>query len=345
MIDELTERRLTEALRAAVATLPSEPPTSWADARARRPELGYQAPEPPRKGRRRRVGLAIAVVGGLVGAGTGIAAAAGVFSAPTPKEVWGAAYNLTLTANWTQPTEATRVVAPGPDGATLLVGSSSVPQGTCEALAVSEPGSKPTIAGSLCQGSVHTSTTSRQRRSYSTSTAAWTSPTGTQYAISFGQGPPGTTSVAFVSSSGIHLVTGTASGGWYVIAVPSDDIGRGNAVTFYAATGASLGTRPATGSFATSPQGQAPSRNTAKGSHGVAPMYAVGYAGIKFTRTGQAIFLLENGKSVTVPDHVAVKMLEIRAKSGTPPLPATGTVPPKVPATSVVVKTGSAGRG
>lgn len=341
MIDELTERRLTEALRDAVATLPPDPPTSWADARSRRPEPHYEALEPPRRGRGRRIGLAIAVVGGLVGGGTGIAAAVGAFSA-TPKEVWGAAYNLTLTANWSQPTEVARVVAPGPHGTTLLVGSSSVPQGTCEALAVSTPGTKSTIVGSVCQGSIHTATTPQLRRTYGMSTAGWTSPTGTQYALSYGQAPSGMMSVAFVSSSGTHLVTGTTSDGWYVIAVPTADVAHGNVVTFYGPTGASLGTRPATGAFATptapTGNGNVPSRNTAKGSQGVAPMYAVGYAGIKFTRTGQASFLLQDGKSVTVPAHVAIKMLQIRAKTGTPPLPATGTVPPTVPAGSVILE-------
>lgn len=67
-------------------------------------------------------------------------------------------------------------------------------------------------------------------------------------------------------------------------------------------------------------------------------MYAVGYAGITFTATGKAVWALENGRTITTTLATAVKILQIRAESGTPPVPATGPVPPSVPATSVIVE-------
>lgn len=66
-------------------------------------------------------------------------------------------------------------------------------------------------------------------------------------------------------------------------------------------------------------------------------MYAVGYAGITFTPTGKAIWLLQDGRRITTTAAMAIKILQIRAKTGTPPLPATGTVPPTVPAESVIL--------
>lgn len=62
-------------------------------------------------------------------------------------------------------------------------------------------------------------------------------------------------------------------------------------------------------------------------------MYAVGYAGIELTPTGTAIPSLVDGRSITVPAHVAVSILQARTATGTPPLGVTGTVPPTVPAT------------
>ncbi len=202
--------------------------------------------------------IAIGTVVGLVALGSGIAAAAGAFSSPPPvSEVWGPAHNLTQTANWTQPTEVTHVVASGPGGTTLLVGSSSGMHGTCEALAAKRSGeAKAMIVGFSCQGGVNTldptATIPGTTSTYSETTHGWTSATGTQYAMSFGQAPAGTASVAYGDASSTALVTGTVSNGWYVIAVPASDLGQGKAVRFYSQSGAPLGTGPASSAFSTS---------------------------------------------------------------------------------------------
>ena len=98
-IDELTERRLTEALRAAVAIVPLEPPTSWTEARARRPDPSDEVRPPVRRSRAHRIGLVIAIVGGLAGAGTGIVAAAGAFASST-KTIHYDGIAVTVPSSW-----------------------------------------------------------------------------------------------------------------------------------------------------------------------------------------------------------------------------------------------------
>lgn len=60
---------------------------------------------------------------------------------------------------------------------------------------------------------------------------------------------------------------------------------------------------------------------------GVAPMYAIGYTGVEFTPSGQAILSLEDGRTVTVPASVGQRILHGRAEEGLPPLPVTGAPP------------------
>ena len=82
------------------------------------------------------------------------------------------------------------------------------------------------------------------RQTVPTPTHGWLAPTGTLYAISFGQGPAGTSTVAYVTSSGASVATGTVDQGWYVIAVPSTDLAKGGEVDFYATSKRLLGTGP-----------------------------------------------------------------------------------------------------
>ena len=60
---------------------------------------------------------------------------------------------------------------------------------------------------------------------------------------------------------------------------------------------------------------------------GVAPMYAIGYTGVEFTPSGQAILSLEDGRTVTVPASVGQRILQGRAEEGLPSLPVTGAPP------------------
>ena len=131
----------------------------------------------------------------------------------------------------------------------LLVGSaSSNSESSCEALAARGPGSSPPqLVGAVC-GFGGTAgqlpTTSTPRTTFGDTTRGWLAPTGTLYAISFGQGPAGTSTVAYVTSSGASVATGTVDQGWYVIAVPAADLVNGAAVDFYATSGRLLGTGP-----------------------------------------------------------------------------------------------------
>ena len=160
-----------------------------------------------------------------------------------------AAKLLAHTATWHAPTEVTRLQAPGPDGTTLLVGSaSSNSESGCVALAARGPGSSPPqLVGAACSlaGTVgQLPTTSTPMTTFGDTTHGWLAPTRTLYAISFGQGPAGTSKVAYVGSSGSTVVTGAVKKEWYVIAVPSTDLAKGGEVDFYATSGRLLGTGP-----------------------------------------------------------------------------------------------------
>lgn len=60
---------------------------------------------------------------------------------------------------------------------------------------------------------------------------------------------------------------------------------------------------------------------------GLAPMYALGYTGVEFTPSGQAVVSLQGGRTVTVPASVGQRILQGRAAKGLPPLPVTGAPP------------------
>ena len=248
MTDERTGARISTALRSLAQTVPEHPPTSWELAGTQRARWDPRLSS----GRRTtRVVAVLAACAAIGGAGTGIAAATGAFSTSGEVALGTALHLLERTANWTQPTEMTRLVAPGPGGTTLLVGSaSSNSQGGCEALAVKAPGEPtPHLVGGACSVSFNSNhpaaTTSVPVSSYGNTTHGWIGPTGTDYAMSFGQAPSGTSTVAFVTSTGTTLVRGTVSEGWYVIAVRASDLGHGNTVEFFSSSGSTLGTGPA----------------------------------------------------------------------------------------------------
>lgn len=52
-------------------------------------------------------------------------------------------------------------------------------------------------------------------------------------------------------------------------------------------------------------------------------MEAVGYKSITFTDTGEAVLFLNDGTALTVPAHVAEKILRVRAGEGLPQIPVT----------------------
>ena len=150
---------------------------------------------------------------GLGGAGTGIAAEAGVFGPTTPPKItFGSARGLMNPAdNYNAPGEVTRFVGRGPDGTTFtVVSASSHPNSGCIKLVLTAP---PTTQDRSIPGgceargnvSVPAPTTSRPSTSdYGMNNFPWKSPHGEMYTIWYGQGPPGTVS--------IHLVRTVAPG-------------------------------------------------------------------------------------------------------------------------------------
>jgi hypothetical protein len=182
-------------------------------------------------------------------AGIGSPSHAGASTVHAGEYLGAAAKLLAHTANWNAPTELTRLSVSGPDGTTFLVGSaSSNSESGCEALAVRDHTQVvPELVGAACglAGTVgQLPTTSTPSTTFGDATHGWVAPTGALYAVSFGQGPARTASVAYVSSSGSTVVTGSVSHTWYVIAVPATDLAKGEDVDFYATSGRRLGTGP-----------------------------------------------------------------------------------------------------
>jgi hypothetical protein len=250
MSNEELEARIQWTLQSVAATVAAEPPTSWDTARQTRSRW-QRATSKPRRRRLSLVGAVLAVCGLLAGAGTGIAAAAGAFSTSLSPALGPAVRILYPTATWNSPTELIRLTAPGPDGTRLLVGSSSSnSHSSCEAVAFTRSTQpKPSLIAAACSvtGTAgHPIATSTPSTSFGDSSHGWWAPTGTLFAVSFGEGPADAARVVYVTTSGTIEVTGMMRHGWYVIAVPVSDLSGRGRVEFYSATGGAVGEAPDT---------------------------------------------------------------------------------------------------
>lgn len=238
------EDRVSTALKAVAATMPDEPPTTWADAAAPIQRQGRRQWWANRRRVTRWVRLA--GVAGLVvvvaGPGVGVAAAAGAFTTAI-----GPAGGL-ITSSHSAPGEVTRVVTAGPAGSTLkVVSASSNSHSGCAALVITEPAdaSHPTTyEPGACDVIGNTAVPPSQTHlsiGYPTARDTWKSPTGTAFAIVYGPAPSGASSVSVVSGSGATVGTAVSrqvstQHGWFAIAVPTSVV-QSSSLVFYGSTG------------------------------------------------------------------------------------------------------------
>lgn len=232
------ESRLSAALKAVAATVPDDPPAAWADAAPpRRPRPRWStAGRHPSWGRLAGV---VALSMTAAGAGVGVAAAAGAFTTDV-----GPAKGL-ATSSHRAPGEVTRVVAAGPGGSTLeVVSASSNSHSGCMELVVTDPRDatsptthEPGACGSLSNAAIPPSQTHLTSNGTLQARTTWKSPTGTLYAVLYGQAPSGAVSVDVANSSGTPAIPATATQrGWFVVAVPAG-VFRSSSLVFYGSTG------------------------------------------------------------------------------------------------------------
>lgn len=234
------EDRIATALKAVAATVPDHPPTTWVGAEPRALRQGRRRWWPSMArltpwGRLASVaGLAIVATG----AGVGVAAAAGAFSTDL-----GSAGGL-ITSSHSAPGEVTRLVVAGPDGSTLkVVSASSNSHSGCMELVITDPAaasSRTVHEPGACQSVGNPTVAPTQTHASPGELKArttWKSPTGTVYAIVYGQAASGATSVADVTGFGTTVATAVSiRNGWFAIAVPASTF-RSSSLVFYGLTG------------------------------------------------------------------------------------------------------------
>jgi len=227
---------------------------------------GHGTPRPKPSSQRkwrpptRRIGAVVLGLG-LVGIGTGIAAAAGAFGPVHPPRLTaGTAMDLINPVdNYTAPGQVTRYQGSGPDGASFtVVSASSHPNSGCIKIVITAAPKTKTRSipgGCTKQGNVNapTPTTSVPSTStYGMDNFPWRSSSGTTYTIWYGQGPLGTVSVHLernIARGPVprYQTLGTNVGAnkrWFAIAIPP-----GDSIAFYDAAGhvidrAATGARP-----------------------------------------------------------------------------------------------------
>lgn len=216
----------------------------------------------PEGGRRGARGLtAIVLALGIGGLGTGIAAAAGAFTAfghsLTPQEqrtaalgsalVASARGTLSSTGHWTAPNVRTRITDSGPDGSTVtLQTSSSNAHNGCLHLLVTSPtrSSGPgTVTCSEQYTPTHPPTTTTPSTTFGSGATPWTSPTGAAYIVVYGQAPAGTTTAKLINEPTGNVITGDepVSGRFFADPVPRSLARSGDEIVFYNGTGEQIG--------------------------------------------------------------------------------------------------------
>lgn len=200
----------------------------------------------PPKNRWRRPAIIGALLAGTAVIGTGVAAATGALSpsaisanvgralAPA-QSIVGSVDPLAV------PGTILRVTAPGPEGTVLKVFShngnaNNLAAGSCVTLTLTTANGSPApgssqadtgacdvaFSGSLAEP-LNASEQGQSLLGPLSQSAEWSSPTGQDYTIEFGQASPGTTTVALANANGNVASQVQVVNGWYVTYLTSSD--------------------------------------------------------------------------------------------------------------------------
>lgn len=252
-----TEQALASLFAAVSARVPEDPVDPWAaGARARYGE----SPGLHEARRWHRVSLAIAIALAMIASGTAAAAAAGAFPFSL-SSILGAG-GLILGSAHPQAVKGAVVQAsdPGPDNTVLQVTSAAGANNAyhvafCDTLTITTsqgapaPGYAETDKGSCSIVGTEAGPLSPQQQSQGLgggeAVTTWLAPSGIEYTIIFGEGYPGTSSVALTNSGGRIGAEVAARNQFFALYLPTSlYIATYNDITFFDAGGKSLGSLP-----------------------------------------------------------------------------------------------------
>jgi hypothetical protein len=221
--DQVIEERLTRTFSTLAGSIPARPPINWSEAKevhsgaSRRSHMASITSITRRKST--KWALSIVLVAGL--AGTGAAAASGVFNSKA-NEVLHQLYSVPVPASWGRlpafnpKKEKLAVTDPGPEGTTISVWTYAAPYGwQCLAVVDSKQGEptfpgKRTGEGGGCSGSIPgkgppsptPTLPPGQEQVYGTTSGLWRSPTGKLYYLVGGSAPATATKVVLTFADG-----------------------------------------------------------------------------------------------------------------------------------------------
>lgn len=237
-MDELTfvEDRLRRVFELVERQVPDVPPSLVPG------EDQFEFEQTPHRVTSRGIRWRSAVIGAgvsvaLIGAGTGAAAASGAFSSNVTNLIGPAGRILGSQHPTAFPGATAELSLPGPDGTTLTVtaastNSNAYQAGECDTLTVTLPNGQPAPGASTsdvggCGMIISHSTrlTPEQRveaESGGQVVANWTSPSGTEYTIVYGEAAPGTSAVGLEDANGnIGVKANTSTNPWFAVFLPT----------------------------------------------------------------------------------------------------------------------------
>ncbi len=253
-MDELTfvEDRLRRVYELVSRQVPDVPPSLESDNGGFEfDDYGHQT---ERRGLRwRSVAIGVGISAALVGAAAGTAAASGVFASNDTNLIGPAGKIMGSQDPGAVPGAVTELSSPGPEGTILTVtaasaNSNAYQAGECDTLTVTLPNGQPapgassTDTGGCGMIISHSAPLTPEQRTEAgfagQGVAQWTSTSGIEYTIVYGEADPGTSAVTLEDATGnIGVEANTTTNLWFAVSLPTASYKRYSHIVFISADG------------------------------------------------------------------------------------------------------------
>jgi hypothetical protein len=251
-MDELTfvEDRLRRVYELVSRQVPDIPPSLGSD------DDRLEFDDDPHQAKRRGARWRSAVIGAgismaLFGAAAGAAAASGVFASNVTNLIGPAGEIMGSQDPGAVPGAITELSSPGPDGTILTVtaastNSNAYQAGECVALRVTLPNGQPAPGtadtgecGMIISHSAPLTPEERTEAGFAVGgVAQWTSTSGTEFTIVYGEADPGTSAVALEDAIGnIGVKANMTTNLWFAVFLPTASYERYSHIVFISADG------------------------------------------------------------------------------------------------------------
>ena len=253
-MDELTfvEDRFRRVYELVSRQVPDVPPSLESD------DDEFEFDDDPHQTERRGTRWRSAVIGAgislaLVGSAAGAAAASGVFASNATNLIGPAGKIMGSQDPGAVPGAVTELSSPGPDGTILTVtaaNANSTPYqaGECDTLTVTLPNGQPAPGASTTDtggcGMIlsHSAPLTPDQRTEAgfggQGVAQWTSTSGIEYTIVYGEAVPNTSAVALEDAIGnIAVKANTTTNPWFAVFLPTESYERYSHIVFISADG------------------------------------------------------------------------------------------------------------